>query len=231
MSRRSFARIAAVLARVRPLLITFAAVAAGPQEKAPPPVRLRSHPATPLRRISTAARPAKPPPRASREAATAAVDELIGSYDLKPHPLPTIPDDPPPHEGAMIDQPFPVEPPDMLDVEVIEALPGRPISGERLVQPDGTIDLGFYGQVHVRGLTPIQAKVAIIKHLRKYLPDEVLGLVTSDDDGPPPEPNREPLPPPGVPRDQNPFDDPDKGNAAPVSAKAAHLCGAQSSTP
>src|SRR5207253_179463 len=42
-----------------------------------------------------------------------------------------------------------VEPPDLLLVEVLEALPGRPISGERLVRPDGRISLGFYGDVYV----------------------------------------------------------------------------------
>src|SRR5262249_17400423 len=36
---------------------------------------------------------------------------------------------------------------DRLLVEVLEALPGRPISGERLVRPDGTISLGFYGNL------------------------------------------------------------------------------------
>ena len=39
-----------------------------------------------------------------------------------------------------------VEPPDLLIVEVLDALPGRPISGERLVRPDGKISLGFYGE-------------------------------------------------------------------------------------
>ena len=53
----------------------------------------------------------------------------------------------------MIDVPLVVEPPDVLLIEVLEALPGRPITGERLVRPDGTISLGFYGDVHVRGLT------------------------------------------------------------------------------
>ena len=52
-------------------------------------------------------------------------------------PLPTIPDDPPPHEGAMISLPHVIEPPDLVIIEVLEALPGRPISGERLVRPDG----------------------------------------------------------------------------------------------
>ena len=96
----------------------------------------------------------------------------------KPTP---IPDNPPPHEGALIDQPYIVEPPDILIVEVLEGLPGRPISGERLVRPDGTIDLGFYGRVHVRGLTLAQVKVAIILRLREYLEDNTLGLYRSMD--------------------------------------------------
>ena len=72
-----------------------------------------------------------------------------------------------------------VEPPDLLLVEVLEALPGRPISGERLVRPDGTISLGFYGDVEVAGLTIPEAKEKIVLHMRKYLKDEMLGLVRS----------------------------------------------------
>jgi polysaccharide biosynthesis/export protein len=73
-----------------------------------------------------------------------------------------------------------VEPPDLLIVEVLEALPGRPISGERLVRPDGKISLGFYGEVYVAGLTTDEIKEKIVLHLRKYLPDEVLGLQEID---------------------------------------------------
>ena len=62
--------------------------------------------------------------------AEAAIDKMFAEYDLKPHPLPAIPDDPPPHEGAMINYPLVIEPPDLLLIEVLEALPGRPISGE-----------------------------------------------------------------------------------------------------
>jgi protein involved in polysaccharide export with SLBB domain len=103
---------------------------------------------------------------------------MFEAYDLKPRPLPPIPDDPPPHEGAMIDAPeYIIQAPDLVLVEVLEALPGRPISGERLVRHDGTISLGFYGDVHVRGLTTTQAKVKIVKHLRRFLTDEVLGLI------------------------------------------------------
>jgi len=65
-----------------------------------------------------------------------------------------------------------VEPPDILDVEVYETLPNRPITGERLVRPDGTIQLGFYGEVYVAGLTLREVKQKIIDHLRET---EILG--------------------------------------------------------
>jgi len=74
-----------------------------------------------------------------------------------------------------------VEPPDMLIVEVLEALPGRPISGERLVRPDGTISLGFYGDVHVAGLTLSEVKEKVVQHLRKYVTEESLGLTEIDE--------------------------------------------------
>ncbi len=77
-----------------------------------------------------------------------------------------------------------VSPPDLLVVEVLEALPGRPITGERLVRPDGTITLGFYGDVYVNGLTVSEIKEKIVIHLRKYLTDEVLGLTGIGPDGP-----------------------------------------------
>jgi RNA polymerase sigma factor (sigma-70 family) len=73
-----------------------------------------------------------------------------------------------------------VEPPDLLSVEVLEALPGRPISGERLVRPDGSISLGFYGDVQVGGLTIPEVKERIIRHMQKFLTDEALGLAITD---------------------------------------------------
>jgi polysaccharide export outer membrane protein len=76
-----------------------------------------------------------------------------------------------------------VEPPDLVLVEVLEALPGRPISGERLVRPDGKITLGFYGEVYVAGLTISEIKEKIVLHLRKQIPDEVLGLIEQDEEG------------------------------------------------
>ena len=75
-----------------------------------------------------------------------------------------------------------IEPPDLLVVDVLEALPGRRIEGERLVKPDGKISLGFYGEVYVAGLTIDEAKEKIVLHLRKYISDEGLGLVELDED-------------------------------------------------
>ena len=69
-----------------------------------------------------------------------------------------------------------VQAPDLLIVEVLEALPGRPIGGERLVRPDGTITLGFYGDIYVAGLTLKEIKEKVVIHLRQYVSDESLGL-------------------------------------------------------
>ena len=91
-----------------------------------------------------------------------------------------------PNEFKKVSMPdYIVEPPDLIVVEVLEAAPGRPISGERLVRPDGKISLGFYGEVYVAGLTLPEVKEKIVLHLRKYLHDEVLGLVKPDADGNP----------------------------------------------
>jgi polysaccharide biosynthesis/export protein len=86
-----------------------------------------------------------------------------------------------PREFQKVSMPdYVLEPPDLILVEVLEALPGRPISGERLVRPDGKITLGFYGDVYVAGLTLPEVKEKIVLHLRKYLHDEALGLVDID---------------------------------------------------
>ncbi len=65
-------------------------------------------------------------------------------------------------------------------VEVLDALPGRPITGERIVRPDGTISLGFYGDLTVAGLTRDEIKVRVVEHLRRFLTDEMLGLKVVD---------------------------------------------------
>lgn len=91
-----------------------------------------------------------------------------------------------PREFTKVSMPdYVVEPPDILLVEVLEANPGRPISGERLVRPDGKVTLGFYGELYVAGLTTMEIKEKLILHLRKYLPDEALGLSRINDHGTP----------------------------------------------
>ncbi len=78
-----------------------------------------------------------------------------------------------------------VEPPDLIEVEMEQALPGRPISGSRLVRPDGKITLGFYGEVSAAGLTVPEIKIEIIDRLRRFIRDDFLGLVVLDDAGNP----------------------------------------------
>jgi RNA polymerase sigma factor (sigma-70 family) len=75
-----------------------------------------------------------------------------------------------------------IEPSDVLLVEILEALPGRPLSGERVVRSDGKISLGFYGDVYVAGLTIREAKEKIVVHMQKYMNDETLGLIDEIDD-------------------------------------------------
>lgn len=82
-----------------------------------------------------------------------------------------------PKEFTKVNMPdYVVEPPDLILVEVLEAYPGRPITGERLVRPDGKISLQWYGDVYVAGLTVDQIKEKIVIHLRQYLTDLALGL-------------------------------------------------------
>ncbi len=80
-------------------------------------------------------------------------------------------------------KPGAVQPGDRVVVEVLEALPGRPVSGERVVRDDGTLSLGFYGEIPVAGLTPREIKVKVVEHMKNFLTDESLGLVEQDDAG------------------------------------------------
>ena len=83
-----------------------------------------------------------------------------------------------PREKNMVSMPdYVVSPPDLITIEVLEALPGRPITGERLIRPDGTITLGFYGDLYVAGLTTTEIKEKIVIHLRQFLNDDTLGLI------------------------------------------------------
>ena len=105
---------------------------------------------------------------------------MLAEYDLKPQPLPSIPDDPPPHEGAMISLPHLVEPPDLVLVEVLEALPGRPISGERLVRPDGKIIDRLLRRRLRQGVDSRAGQGRDYQAPQKILTDESLGLWSHD---------------------------------------------------
>jgi len=67
-----------------------------------------------------------------------------------------------------------------VDFDVVVALAEsramQQIRGEHLVQPDGKIVLGTYGTVRITGLTLEQAKLAIEKHLSKFLLDPEISL-------------------------------------------------------
>src|SRR5439155_14985308 len=63
--------------------------------------------------------------------------------------------------------PYRVEPLDTLAIMVTEALPQQPISGLYVVEPEGTVNLGFaYGSVQVVDKTIEAAKAAIEAHLK-----------------------------------------------------------------
>jgi protein involved in polysaccharide export with SLBB domain len=66
--------------------------------------------------------------------------------------------------------PYRIESPDTLVIDVTPTLERRPISGLYVVEPEGTVNLGFsYGSVPVAGLTLKEAKAAIQKHLTATL--------------------------------------------------------------
>ncbi len=76
-----------------------------------------------------------------------------------------------PRETAKVTLPaYVIETPDILIVDLLRALPDRPLTREqRLVRPDGTIGLGYYGAVRVAGLSIEQARQAIEDHLSRYI--------------------------------------------------------------
>ena len=73
--------------------------------------------------------------------------------------------------------PYRIQPLDSLAVRVTNAPPDAPIEGVFPVDPDGTIFLGArYGSPSVRGLTVPEARTAIEQHLRKTVKDPVVDL-------------------------------------------------------
>jgi protein involved in polysaccharide export with SLBB domain len=56
-----------------------------------------------------------------------------------------------------------------VSVTVLQTLGVQPVSGEYLVSPDGTVNLGTYGLVQVAGMTVDAARAAIERHLSASL--------------------------------------------------------------
>lgn len=75
--------------------------------------------------------------------------------------------------------PYVIGSPDLLLIEVYTlpretlgpaaVLSPQPITGQHLVRPDGTVNLGVYGSLSVAGLTTDQAKDAVRKHVHEQL--------------------------------------------------------------
>ena len=72
-----------------------------------------------------------------------------------------------------------LQPGQLLHGEVLEALPGRPITGTRVIRPDGTISLGFYGDLKVAGFNREQIKVKLLELLDKTVNPQILGYYFS----------------------------------------------------
>lgn len=62
-----------------------------------------------------------------------------------------------------------VEPPDIIYIEALNTLPTQPLFGEKLVRPDGTINLGYYGDMHVAGMTLAEIEAKIEERLRHFV--------------------------------------------------------------
>jgi polysaccharide export outer membrane protein len=63
-----------------------------------------------------------------------------------------------------------------VTVELAQFRGLQQIRGEHLVRPDGTVGLGIYGSVYVRGLTLDDARQVIQQHLTEFLLDPEISL-------------------------------------------------------
>lgn len=75
--------------------------------------------------------------------------------------------------------PYVIEPPDILVIDVFTlpkdkgqpavVLSPQPITGQHLVTPDGTVNMGIWGSLSLAGLTKEQAKEAIRRHVYQQI--------------------------------------------------------------
>ncbi|QEL15540.1 polysaccharide biosynthesis/export family protein [Limnoglobus roseus] len=72
--------------------------------------------------------------------------------------------------NAVPKQPYKLKTLDVLAIKVRETPPDNPILGLYPIEPDGRVNLGaFYGTIAVAGLSAEDAKKAVAKHLEKFL--------------------------------------------------------------
>ncbi|MBX6311390.1 MAG: polysaccharide biosynthesis/export family protein [Isosphaeraceae bacterium] len=90
---------------------------------------------------------------------------VMGSHREKKIPQYGVVDPTLPHELKMVSQPpYVIEPPDELEISVLPTTLEVPLT-TLTVQPDGTLDFGFLGDVYVAGLTLAEAERKIALHL------------------------------------------------------------------
>lgn len=85
-----------------------------------------------------------------------------------PGNMPAAPPDVPRENGKKTLD-YVIEPPDIVVVQALRALPDKPLSAEKLVRTDGTIDLEYYGSVRIAGLTIEAARQVVEEHLAAYI--------------------------------------------------------------
>lgn len=80
--------------------------------------------------------------------------------------------------------PYVVEPPDILLIQASPRITLRlqPITGQHLVGPDGTVNLGIYGKIRVAGLTLEQVADAVAARLLEIMPGLQRGVPSEVDE-------------------------------------------------
>jgi polysaccharide biosynthesis/export protein len=86
--------------------------------------------------------------------------------------------------GAVPKPPYHIRPLDVLSISVPGALPEAPISGLVTVETDGTINLGAsYGSVAIAGMTLAEARAEIERSLTKFLKNNLVSIALAQTRG------------------------------------------------
>ena len=63
-----------------------------------------------------------------------------------------------------------------VSISLAEPAAKQRIEGEHLVGPDGTVNLGTYGNVYISGMTLVEVRAAIENHLSQFLDEPEVGV-------------------------------------------------------